>query len=123
MAYRDFTKMQIWSDAFELLNSVYNAAAGFPKNERYILTQQLLRSANSVIHNVAEGFGRFENRDKTRFYKISRGSAYEAISQLLVAKRRKYAEQEMTDRVIQGYMSCITQLVRLIIHLEGRAKG
>jgi len=26
---------------------------------------------------LAEGYGRFEPKDKTRFYKIARGSAYE----------------------------------------------
>ena len=111
--------MQVWADGFELLNEVYTLAARFPKDERFILTQDLLRSANSVIHNIAEGYGRFENRDKTRFYKISRGSAYEAISQLLVARSRTYGAPEMISTVIKGYQNCITQLDRLIIHLEG----
>jgi four helix bundle protein len=49
----------------------------FPPDERFALTDDLKRAANSVVHNLAEGYGRFEARDKTRFYKIARGSAYE----------------------------------------------
>ena len=114
--------MEVWANGFRILNEVYALARKFPKDERFILTQDLLRSANSVIHNIAEGFGRYEKRDKTRFYKISRGSAYEAISQLLVAKSRDYAAAGQIDEVVTGYKSCITQLDRLIIHLEGTGK-
>ena len=118
MAYKDFTDFAVWKLGFDTLIQVYDLADNFPSEERYILTQDLLRSANSVIHNVAEGFGRYENRDKTRFYKISRGSAYEAISQILVARHRKYAGAEALDKVADQYKECITQLDRLIISME-----
>ena len=120
MAYTDFTQLSVWRLGFATLVAVYELADDFPKQERYILTQDLLRSANSVIHNVAEGYGRYEKRDKTRFYKISRGSAYEAISQLLVAKVRKYASTEDIRATIDAYKEVITQLDRLIITLEGK---
>ena len=118
MAYKDFTQFTVWQIGFNTLAKVYDMADDFPGNERFILTQDLLRSANSVIHNIAEGYGRFENRDKTRFYKISRGSAYEAISQLMVAYHRKYATYEIIKPAISGYKECITQLDRLIVSLE-----
>lgn len=118
MAYKDLTDFAVWKLGFETLTRVYAPADGFPQREQFILTQDLLRSANSVIHNIAEGYGRFENSDKTRFYKISRGSAYEAISQLLVARHREYAGSAALNDIIEQYKACITQLDRLIISLE-----
>ena len=45
------------------------------------MTSDMRRASNSDMHNIAEGYDKYENKDKTRFYKISRGSAYELISQ------------------------------------------
>ena len=64
--------MSVWQKAFALLRDIYKIARTFPLDEKYALTDDLRRSANSVVHNVAEGYGRFEPKDKTRFYKISR---------------------------------------------------
>ena len=40
----------------------------FPTEEKYGLTSDIRRAANSVCHNLAEGYGRFENKNKSRFY-------------------------------------------------------
>lgn len=85
MAYKDFTQMPVWQKAIHLLVDVYKLTKKFPKEELYGMVSDIHRSSNSVVHNIAEGFGRFENRDKSRFYKISRGSAYEIISQLIAS--------------------------------------
>jgi len=52
------------------------------------------RSANSVTNNISEGFGIYEKLDKTRFYKISRGSSYELINQTLVSGALNYISDE-----------------------------
>lgn len=90
MSFKDFTKMHVWELSFKLLIKTYEVTKNFPLNERYELVSDMRRAANSMTHNIAEGFGRFEPRDKTRFYKISRGSSYELISQLLVSFELKY---------------------------------
>ena len=72
------------------------------------------------MHNVAEGFGRFEKRVKTRFYKISRGSAYEAISQILVAEKLGYLYPEIQHEIVEGYKEVIEELDKLIKSIESR---
>lgn len=72
MAYKDFTEMSVRQKAFNLLVKIYSVTQSFPKEEKYGITSDIRRAPNSVVHNIAEGFGRFEKRDKTRFYKISR---------------------------------------------------
>ncbi|GET21237.1 four helix bundle protein [Prolixibacter denitrificans] len=80
--YNDFRDMPVWQKAFTLLVEVYQIIKRFPADERFALTDDLKRAANSVVHNLAEGYGRYEPKDKTRFYKIARGSAYESMSQI-----------------------------------------
>jgi len=87
MAYKDFTQMTVWQKAFALLIKIYQITKSFPADERFGLISDMRRAANSAVHNISEGFGRFEVRDKSRFYKISRGSCYELISQLMAAER------------------------------------
>src|SRR5436190_9013459 len=45
---------------------------------------QIVRAANSVVFNVAEGAGRTTAPDKRKFYEMARGSAHECIAVLAV---------------------------------------
>ncbi len=116
--FNDFRDMSVWQKAFALLKAVYTIVKKFPIEERYALTDDLKRSANSVCHNIAEGYGRFERRDKLRFYKIARGSSYEAISQLLVAESQHYISTENCEDMIREYKIVIDELNALILKLE-----
>ncbi|MCK4407496.1 MAG: four helix bundle protein [Bacteroidales bacterium] len=120
MAYKDFTQMAVWQKAFKLLIEVYRLTKFFPKEERYGMISDIKRSANSVVHNIAEGFGRYEKRDKTRFYKISRGSCYEIISQTLVSLALKYINQDEKINLVTGYREVINELDSMIKSIENR---
>lgn len=118
MAFHDFTTMPIWQKGLKLLVKVYQITQRFPVEEKFGIVADMRRSANSVIHNVAEGFGRFEKKDKTRFYKISRGSAYEIISQVFASHALSYLPLEEKDYLIENYKEIIDEEDRLIKSLE-----
>lgn len=46
------------------------------------LRDQLGRASSSILLNIAEGSGKFTNKDKSRYYRISRGSCYECVAVL-----------------------------------------
>ena len=120
MSFRDFTNMPIWQKGLALLKIVYQITDTFPKEEKYGMVSDMRRSANSVLHNIAEGFGRYENKDKTRFYKISRGSAYEIISQSLASFALLYLSEEVKDVLLIGYREIIDEEDKLIKSIEQR---
>ena len=121
MGYKDFTEMKVWKKAFELLVMIYSISKKFPNEERFGLTSDIRRSANSVVHNIAEGFGRYEKKDKTRFYKISRGSSYELISQILVSFALTYIKNnEKKENLINDYREIINELDALIKTIENK---
>jgi len=107
MSYKDFTSMPVWQNALHLLVRIYSITYKFPTEEKFGITSDIRRAANSVLHNLAEGYGRFENKDKSRFYKISRGSAYEIISQVLASHLLQYLNTEEKDELIDGYKQII----------------
>lgn len=101
MSVEDFTKTSVWQSAFKLLIRIYEITRYFPSEEKLGLVSDMRRAANSVVHNIAEGFGRSDAKDKTRFYEISRGSGYELISQLLVSHELRYLvnKAELNDLI------------------------
>lgn len=118
MSYKDFTKMPVWQKAFKFLVRVYRVTKKYPKEEKFGMISDMRRAANSVVHNISEGFGRYEKLDKTRFYKISRGSGYELISQLLVSHALGYIDKKESENLIEGYKEVINELDSLIISIE-----
>ena len=120
MAYQDFTDFPVWQKARILLKEVYRITGQFPSDEKYILVSNMRRAAHSVMHNIAEGYGRYENKDKSRFYKISRGSAYELISETLSSLDLSYCKNADANILIEGYKVVISELDPLIKTVESR---
>lgn len=122
MPFQDFTDFPVWRKSFALLLQIYAMTRQFPSDEKFLLVSDMRRAANSVVHNLAEGFGRYENKDKTRFYKISRGSAYELLSQLLTTEALRYQSDKTVFEIQNGYKEVISELDRLIKAVETRKK-
>jgi len=118
MPYQSFEDFSVYQKGLKLLLNIYQRTKTYPIDERYVLVSDTNRSANSVVHNIAEGYGRFEARDKTRFYKISRGSAYEIISQIIVGNALGYLDDSTKSELQSGYENVIEELDRLIKTLE-----
>ncbi len=112
--------MPVWQSAFNLTLEIYMVTKNFPSDERFGLISDMRRAANSITHNIAEGFGRFEARDKTRFYKIARGSAFELMSQLMISHALQYLDVERQDSLLQDCRNIINNLNAMIKTLEQR---
>ena len=57
-----------------------------------LFPDQVRRAVVSVPSNIAEGCGRASNRDYAHFLSIARGSLYETMTQLEMAKELGYLE-------------------------------
>jgi four helix bundle protein len=119
MEYPDFMNMSVWKKSIDLLVKIYKITKSFPPDERFGLISDMRRAVNSISHNFAEGFGRFEPRDKTRFYKISRGSGYELMSQSFASFKLGFISDRTTlDDIISATTEIANELTALIISLE-----
>ncbi|MBI9032085.1 four helix bundle protein [bacterium] len=117
--YKSFREMPVWQKAMDLSVAVFNITLGLPKAEDYGLISQIRRSANSVSANIAEGFGRYSNRDKCQFYVIARGSAYETQSHLIYGHNVKYFETAIVEKLIHDYDSLIYDLNKMMKVVRG----
>lgn len=102
---RNFREYDVWIDAMEIVNDVYDNCEKFPKSEQFGLTSQITRSAVSIPSNIAEGASRKSEKDFTRFLEYSLGSAFELETQLRIAQRRNYISQSETERILDNLVS------------------
>ena len=67
----------VWQKGMDLSVDVYRLTKSFPPDELYSLVSQLRRSASSIPANIAEGRGRYSEKDFAHFVSVARGSVME----------------------------------------------
>lgn len=85
MPYQNFEELNVWKKARQLKNELFQIAKSFPNEEKFRLTDQLIRSSRSVNAQISEGHGRRTYPDRIRFCTISRGSLSETLNHLIDA--------------------------------------
>jgi len=88
-----FEELEVWKESIRFASKVYAVTKVFPLEERFGLIAQLRNAAISISLNIAEGSGRYHNKDFLRFLQIAIGSLYEVISGLFIAKNEKYVNE------------------------------
>ncbi|WP_445159209.1 four helix bundle protein [Mesohalobacter salilacus] len=102
---RDFRKYDIWIDAMQLVQDVYDLVDGFPANEKFVLSSQITRSAISIPSNIAEGASRVSEKDFARFLEIALGSSFELETQLRIASKRNYFDSSEFESLFKKIVS------------------
>lgn len=103
--------LEAWKKARAFVLVVYKEVLPLlPVEEKWHLSQQIRRAAQSVSANLAEGHGRFYYQENVRFCYIARGSLTETYTHLLLAHDLKYIPDELFTRL----KSQIEELVRII---------
>ncbi len=93
---KNFKNLKVWEKGIQLVVDVYEKTNNFPQEELYGLTGQIKRSALSIPSNIAEGSGRGTKKDFNRFLDISLGSSFELETQLIIAKKLNFIEEDFT---------------------------
>src|SRR5215831_1524035 len=80
---RDFKRLEIWRRAHALMIALYKVTAGYGRLGHGHLRSQLMRAADSIKTNIAEGCGTDSNRELARFLDMSIKSANETENHLI----------------------------------------
>ncbi len=95
---KSFEDLLIWQEARQLRNDIFTLANCFPLDEKYRLSNQIIRSSRSVSTNIAEGYGRFHYQEFMQFCRHSRGSLQETKDHLICALDCSYIESSIYDQ-------------------------
>lgn len=114
MPYQGFEQLEVWKKARGLKNEIAELVKQFPSEEKFRLTDQIIRSSRSITSQIAEGHGRRTFPDRLRFCIIARGSLSETLNHLIDAYDSKYISSEVLyyfrnkieelERILNGYI-------------------
>jgi four helix bundle protein len=91
---KSYKDLLIWRKGIDIVVITYKLVSQFPKEELYALSSQIKRSAVSIPSNIAEGYGKQSTQSYIQFIKLARGSLYELETQLLVAEKLNFIQDE-----------------------------
>ena len=101
-----FEDLLVYQKSLDYLDFIYSITNKFPQDERFGLTAQFQRAAQSVCLNIGEGSGGTKLEFK-QFIRISRRSIRECVVCTTIARRRKYISEpdEMKSRAACSQIS------------------
>ena len=92
-----FRKLNVYVNSKELTKYVYALIKQFPQEEKFALCSQIRRAVTSIPINIAEGFGRFSQKEKARFVEIAFGSLTELFCEMEISYELGYLTIEQYE--------------------------
>jgi four helix bundle protein len=115
-----FTELETWKQSRKIRLFISELTKSFPVEEKYRLTDQIIRSSRSIGNNIAEGHGRFHYQDNIRFCVIARGSLSETLDHLLIAIDEQIITEDILSMFQTEYESCLKLLNGYIQYLKSK---
>jgi four helix bundle protein len=106
---KSFEDLEVWRKSVDAADLTFEITEEFPRQAQWSLGTQMQRSSVSVASNIAEGCERQHTAEYIQFCHISLGSCAELYTQLVIAKRRKFVDDEKAEKL----MTHITHIRRM----------
>ena len=94
-----FEKLEAWKNAQSIAMKVFEITAKYPDSYFSPMANQMRRSAISISSNIAEGQGRFEEKEQSQFYKFAYSSLMELLNQLIISHELNMITIEEYDEI------------------------
>ena len=106
MGRSNFENLGVYQLAERVADEVWKAVIGWDNLARDTVGKQLVRAADSIGANIAEGEGRGSYQDNRRFVRIARGSLNETKHWL----RRAYNRKLLTEQFVATLKPLLDEL-------------
>jgi four helix bundle protein len=107
MEKTNFERLDIYQLSEKLADEIWDIVLSWSTLAQRTVGEQVIRSADSIGANIAEGSGRGSAPDNRRFLRMARGSLYETRHWLRRAHRRKLLTNQQTVQ-ISAYIKELT---------------
>ena len=106
----NYKDLLVWQKSTAYTIYVYSILKSFPKEEIYSLTSQIKRSLISIPSNIAEGAGRNSKKEFNQFLSIALASSFELETQLIIALKLNYIENDECLKELNHIQNMIAKL-------------
>ena len=113
-----FENLDVYQKAVDLAEEIFKLTESFSRGN-YYLSDQLNRAVLSISANIAEGNGRYHKADRTNFFRIARGSAFECVPLLEICRRKDLIAADIHNslklkledigKMLSGLIKCSTR--------------
>jgi four helix bundle protein len=114
----NFKELKFWQKSVDLSVMIYKITSTFPSDEKFGLVSQLRRACVSIASNIAEGSSRNSNKELAHFLSIAIGSSYEVETQLIIANKLEYINDEKLNEVLNQ----LTEIQKMTFAFSKRIK-
>ncbi len=118
-AFKKFEEIKAWLKARAATKRVYEVTSDGRFAKDFGLRDQIRRYAVSVMANIAEGQGRFSNKEFANFLNMAHGSVAETQSHLFVALDLKYLAEAAFSELYDLFDEIARMTMSLMKHLRG----
>lgn len=106
MQEHSLEKLKVYQNAMQIGEECWNLVEKWESFARQTLGNQLVRSADSIAANIAEGYGRYSFKENKLFCYYARGSLYETRTWIHKAHKRGLMSEEAFQSLIENIDSC-----------------
>lgn len=115
----NYKELIVYQKAVELTVEVLN----YLKNQKYdfaqkVLSDQLIRAISSIGANIAEGYGRYYQKNYYQFLSIARGSSFETDYWLDIIQGGNFGNRDKIKAFILKNEEITKMLTSLMKNLE-----
>jgi four helix bundle protein len=105
--------LEVYKTSMDFVVLIYRLTQEFPKEEEFGLSSQMRRASVSIVSNISEGAARNNTKQFIQFLYYSLGSASELETQIELAKRIGFINDESKDiKTLHYIISMLSGLIK-----------
>ena len=118
---QSFRDLRAWQQCRVLRQRVRLLVKTWPEEEKDKLIDQIIRSSRAPTALIAEGYGRFYEKENLRFCRMGRGELFETQDHLITAFDEGYISESVMNehielaqqaiKTVNGYMKYLKSFV------------
>lgn len=115
-----FKDLKIYQDAIGLMVEVHNICKKLPREERFQLIDQAMRSSSSVSDNISEGYNAYYYKDKIHRFYDARKESGETQNHIFKMEKKEYIDVKTSQRISDEYQRLIKGINGYVNYLKRR---
>jgi len=119
---KSFEDLECWKACADVRRFISELIQKLPDSEKYDMIDNMKRASHSTTRNIAEGYGRFHFKENIQFCRVSRGSLFELIDDMITCKDEQYITEEMYKEgrskidkalaILNGYINYLQHAIK-----------
>ena len=117
-----YEELEVYKLSENLSDKIWDKVIAWNNFEKDVLGKQLVKAADSISANIAEGSGKGSFVDYKRYLKISRGSLFETKQWVHKAFKRKLLDEADKETITKMIDELIPRLSAFINYMDTKSK-